>query len=180
MSVRDASVTIRECPADVVEIAAHRATSRDMHLPAMGRAEIASDQLRMSVRPGRWLLLSEPAPAGAAAARCEAVYAESAAAIDLSSGLAAFFVQGAAGREMLARGCRLDLDPAAMPAGSAAATLIAQVAVTLVALPAGLLLLTPSSTARHLREWLISTAQPFGFKPGAVLQLTDLLRSEWS
>ena len=80
---------------------------------------------------------------------------------------------------MLARGCRLDLDPAVMPTGSAVATVIAQVAVTLVAMPAGLLLLTPSTTARHLREWLLSTSKPFGFEQGAALRLTDLLRSEW-
>lgn len=180
MSAPDASGTIHDCAADVVEIAVFGATSHDTRLPAMGRAEMLSDQLRLSVRPGRWLLLSVPAQAGEAAARWEAVYAESAAAIDLSSGLAAFFVQGTAAREMLARGCRLDLDPVAMPVGSAAATLIAQVAVTLVALRPGLLLLTPSSTARHMREWLISTAQPFGFERGADLQLTDVLRSEWS
>ncbi len=180
MSAPDASVTIHACATDVVEIAAYRACLRDVQLPAMGRAAIASDQLRLSVRPGRWLLLSEPGQAGAAAARWESVYAESAAIIDLSSGLVAVFVQGAAAREMLTRGCRLDLDPTVMPVGSAAATLMAQVAVILVVLPAGLLLLTPSTTARHLREWLVSTAQPFGFAPGADLKLTDLLRSEWS
>jgi heterotetrameric sarcosine oxidase gamma subunit len=180
VSAPDACVTIQECATDVVEIVAHRAASRDTQLPAMGRAAIAGDQLHLSVRPGRWLLLSEPAASGAAAARWESVSAGSAAAIDLSSGLVTLFVQGAAAREMLTRGCRLDLDPTVMPAGSAAATLMAQVAVTLVALPAGLLLLTPSTTARHLREWLASTAQPFGFAPGADLKLTDLLRSEWS
>jgi len=36
------------------------------------------------------------------------------------------------------------------------------VPVILVALAAGVLLLTPASTARHLREWLVATARPFG------------------
>jgi sarcosine oxidase subunit gamma len=176
----DASQWIRACIADVVEIAAHRASPRDQQFPALGRAVIANDQLRLSVRPGRWLLLSEPAEPGASAARWESVCSDFAAAIDRSSGLDAVWVQGAAAREMLTRGCRLDLDPTVMPNGSTAATLIAQVAVTVVVLPTGLLLLTPSTTARHFREWLISTARPFGFEPGPDVQLTDLLRSEWS
>lgn len=180
MSEPEVFVRIHECAADVVEIVAYRAHPRERGFPAFGRASNAGDQLRLSVRPGRWLVLSAPAEAGATAARWESACAESAAAIDLSSGLVALFVQGAAAREMLTRGCRLDLDPAVMPTGSAAATLMAQVAVTLVTLPAGLLLLTPSTTARHLREWLVSTAQSFGFEQGAALPVTDLLRSEWS
>jgi len=39
---------------------------------------------------------------------------------------------------------------------------MAQVAVILAVLPSGIVLLTPATTARHLREWLASTAKPFG------------------
>jgi sarcosine oxidase subunit gamma len=69
---------------------------------------------------------------------------------------------GPAVSDVLARGCRLDLHPAAFLPGSAAATSMAQVSVTLARLHAGWLLLTPSSTARHLREWLAAAARPFG------------------
>ena len=40
---------------------------------------------------------------------------------------------------------------------------MAQVAVTLAVLPAGVLLLTPSSTARHFQEWLAAAARSFDF-----------------
>src|SRR4029077_5615429 len=103
----------------------------------------------------------------AAGALCEAACARVGAAVALSSGLAAWHLAGPRVREVLSRACRLDLDPQVFPAGSAAATLMAQVAVILAVLPSGLLLLTPATTARHLREWLASTAKPFGLVPGA-------------
>jgi sarcosine oxidase gamma subunit len=56
----------------------------------------------------------------------------------------------------------LDLEPEAFPLGRAAATIMAQVSVVLVALPAGMLLLTPASTAQHLGEWLAASGAPFG------------------
>ncbi|HEV2286622.1 MAG TPA: hypothetical protein VGR80_11320, partial [Steroidobacteraceae bacterium] len=88
-----------------------------------------------------------------------------AAVVDLSGALAAFLLAGPAVPGMLARGCRLDLRPAAFPTGSAAATIMVQVPATLAALSAGVLILTPATTARHLYEWLLETARPFGLGP---------------
>jgi sarcosine oxidase subunit gamma len=155
----------------VVEIAALHGRAREigsiargrgLDLPALGRLALGSDQLALCVRPERWLLLGPPAFPGATAALWQAACARVGAAVDLSSGLTALHLSGPQVRELLSRGCRLDLDPDVFPAGSAAATIMAQVAVILAALPSGLLLLTPATTARHLREWLISTAKPFG------------------
>jgi sarcosine oxidase subunit gamma len=161
------------CSADVVEIAAFRgraseveslAASHGVRLPALGEARfVAADTLALSVRPERWLLLSPPVSTGEAVRDAERIFAGLGAVLDHSSGLAAFYLAGPAWREVLKRGCRLDLDPRVFPARSAAATIIAQVPATLAALPRGLLLLTPATTARHLREWLAATAGPFGF-----------------
>jgi sarcosine oxidase subunit gamma len=96
----------------------------------------------------------------------------------LSSGLAAMHLAGPQVRDVLARACRLDLDPQVFPPGSAAATVMAQVAVILAVLPSGLLLLTPTSTARHLREWLASTAKPFGLVSGADVTVAVLSGDE--
>jgi heterotetrameric sarcosine oxidase gamma subunit len=166
-----ADVRLASCAADVVEIAAFHGRARELEslavgrgldLPALGRLALASDQLALCVRPERWLLLGPPALPGATAALWQAACARVGAAVDLSSGLTALHLSGPQLRELLSRGCRLDLDPQVFPAGSAAATIMAQVAVILAVLPSGLVLLTPASTARHLREWLISTAKPFG------------------
>jgi hypothetical protein len=42
---------------------------------------------------------------------------------------------------------------------------MAQVAVVIAVLPSGLLVLTPSSTARHFREWLIASARVCALLP---------------
>jgi heterotetrameric sarcosine oxidase gamma subunit len=176
-------VALASCAADIIEIAAFRdrapelasrSRERGLLLPAVGQAAAAGGALIIAVRPERWLVLLPPAAAGASAAQGREICGGAGAAIELSSGLAALHLAGAAVRETLKRGCRLDLDPAAFPAGAAAASALAQVAVTLAALPSGLLLLTPATTARHLREWLASTARPFGFQSGGDVTVSTL------
>ncbi len=166
MSGPESGIRLASCAADIVEIAAFHgrapelesfAVGRGIRLPALAGVAAATDQLALCVRPARWLLLSPPASPG-----------------DLSSGLAALHLSGPRVRELLSRGCRLDLDPQVFPAGRAAATIIVQVSVILAVLASGLLLLTPSSTARHLREWLALTARPFGLVPGADVTVAAL------
>ncbi|MGH8267018.1 MAG: sarcosine oxidase subunit gamma family protein [Steroidobacteraceae bacterium] len=172
---------------DIVEIAARAngapglesvAVGRALELPALGQIALAPDQLALGVRPGRWLLLSAPAAPGAAAAIWQAACAGVGAAVDLSSGLAGLHLGGPAAREILARACRLDLDLSAFPAGRAAATIMVQVSVVLAALPSGLLLLTPATTARHVREWLTSTGKPFGLTARADVTVASLCGDE--
>jgi sarcosine oxidase subunit gamma len=160
--------------ADIVQIAHLRsgaqglagvATARGWPLPRCGGVTPAAHGLAVSVRPGRWLLLSAPASPGEAAAGWQAAVAGSGAAVDLSAALAALFLTGPAVREVLARGGRLDLAPEVFRPGLAAATIMAQVAVILAALPQGVLLLTPATTAGHFREWLSVSAVPFGLTP---------------
>jgi heterotetrameric sarcosine oxidase gamma subunit len=159
------------CAADIMELAARRnrstelaavAARRGLPLPPFGRATFCGGQLAISVRPERWLLLSASATPGSAGVTWQETCAGTAAVIDLSSALAIFHLAGADSAEVLARGCRLDLHPTVFPAGHAAATTIAQVAVIIVGLPAARLLLTPATTARHFGEWLAATGAPFG------------------
>jgi heterotetrameric sarcosine oxidase gamma subunit len=176
-------VTLAAARADIVELSALRerahvlkalAARRAMALPALGRVVAARDTLSLCVRPERWLLLAAPATAGVTAAHWQESCTGMAAVVDLSSGLHALHLAGPRSREALARGCRLDLDPDVFPAGHAAATIIAQVAAILAALPVGMLILTPASTARHFREWLEGAARPFGLAPGAEVSVTAL------
>jgi sarcosine oxidase, subunit gamma len=183
-----AGVRIAACPTDCIELAAFSgrsaelegiAAGRGLPLPACRHVAGASGQLLLSVRPQRWLLLGAPAAAGASAALWHGACTGVAAAIDLSSALTALHLAGPAVRELLARSCRLDLDPDAFPPGSAAATIMMQVSVILAALPSGLLLLTPATTARHLREWLLDAARPFGLLPPSETSLNDLSSDQW-
>lgn len=166
-----AGITLAACRADIVELAAFRertadlerlAAEHDIPLPGHGGVTAASGRLILSVRPGRWLLLAPPASPGSAAASLQQAARGRAALVDLSSALAAFHVTGPAVPEMLARACRLDLDGGVFPVGRAAATIMVQVPAILARLAPGMLLLTPATTARHFRDWLVATSQPFG------------------
>jgi heterotetrameric sarcosine oxidase gamma subunit len=159
--------------AEIIEVAALRTGIDSVQrfgiscaepLPAFGRVSLDSPRLALCVRPARWLLLGPSAPegGGARAARWHEGCAGSAAVTELSSALAAFTLAGGAVREALARGCRLDLHPQVFPPGRAAATVMAQVSVILAALPHGMLLLTPSTTAQHFAQWLGTATRPFG------------------
>jgi heterotetrameric sarcosine oxidase gamma subunit len=168
-------VRLRAWPRDVVELAAFRERGGDLEsiaaghgltLPKPGACATAGERLTLCVRPARWFLVTPPSPPGSEAALWVEACAGVGAAVDLSGALAAFMLAGDAVRTMLARGCRLDLRPPAFPPGSAAATIMVQVPVTLAALESGLLLLTPATTARHLGEWLVETSGPFGLECG--------------
>ncbi|MBS0377109.1 MAG: hypothetical protein JSS29_01375 [Proteobacteria bacterium] len=176
-----AGVWLADCRTDIVELAAFSLAAADaqrrvagVELPPFGHAGFTGGHLALSVRPARWLLLSAPAEVGSAAGRWAKAAQGQGAAVDLTSGLAAFVLAGASARELLARGCRLDLDPAASPTGYAGATYMAQVSVILAVLPQCLLLLTPASTSRHLREWLVHSAAPFGLMRAASVSLSDI------
>jgi sarcosine oxidase subunit gamma len=169
--------------ADIVELSAYESRSADfgyiasqrgIALPEFGRFTITAAVLSLRVRPARWLLLSAPGPSGGAAAAWQARAVGSAAVVDLSSALSAFVLSGTEARALLARGCRLDLDPGVFRPGCAAATIMAQVSVVLAALPAAILLLSPRSTARHLREWLMATGRPFALTPASNLSVSDI------
>jgi heterotetrameric sarcosine oxidase gamma subunit len=162
------------CDAGLVELAALRGQEERLsgllgaggiNLPACGRAARHDGALVIAVRPARWLLLEAPSAPGAGAAAWREACCGAAAVIDLSAALQGLHVEGTMAREALTRGCRLDLDPQVFPAGHAAATIIAQVPAILAALPSGMLILTPASTARYLREWLAAVARPFGLAP---------------
>jgi sarcosine oxidase subunit gamma len=176
-----AGIALAPWAAEIVEVAALRrgAGAAQLYgaacgepLPGFGRVNIGASQLALCVRPDRWLLIAPLAgqiPA-ARAMRWRQQCAGQAAVTELSSALAAFILAGSAVRQVLARGCRVDLDLQVFPAGCAAATVMAQVSVTLAALPHGMLLLTPASTAQHFAQWLDTAARPFGRAQGVHIQ----------
>jgi len=167
----------------IVELAAHRGRTAELTaiaaghgctLPSLGHAALSGEQLALGVRPGRWLVLQPRDARATTWAQWEARCGQAGTAVDLSSGLAVLQLCGPEAQAVLARSCRLDLDPQHFPKGRAAATIVAQVATVIVALPHGLLLLTPSTTARHLCEWLLVTGRPFGIGSPREIGLSEL------
>ena len=189
MTDQSSGIGIARCRTDIVEICAQRGRVRDLDrmasdygwwLPPFGGVTMTPDRIALCVRPERWLLLSAPAVAGATTAVFRSACTGLGVAIDLSSALMGFHLSGAGARDLLARGCRLDLGAHALPLGHAAASIMAQVSVVFVPLPSGFLLLTPSTTSRHFCEWLESTALPLGYAPQTTVSVHDLFRSEGS
>jgi heterotetrameric sarcosine oxidase gamma subunit len=167
-------VQLSDYRSDVVEIAALRgrirdvesvAATRGLSLPGFGRVVATGRWLTMSVRPERWLVLQAATVAGARAAQWHTACAGVGIAVDLSSALAVLHLAGPMARELLARSCRVDLHEAGLPTGRAVTTVMAQVGVIIAAIPSGLLMLTPSTTARHFREWLTDSARLCGVLP---------------
>jgi len=176
-------LAVARCLADVLELGARRDgaerlradfAAQGTQLPGPGELQCAAHGLVLAVRPQRWLVVLPPAASGRAAAQWRERTANRAFTVELSAGLRAFFISGPAAREVLARGCRLDLADGRLPPGSAAATVIAQLAVIIAVLPRGLLLLAPATTARHFSEWLRGAAQPFGLTEAAEVTVASV------
>jgi len=177
-----AGVQLALCATDIVELAVLRggadalrsaARAQDLELPDFGRLAASGGRLALSVRPDRWLVLSAPSEPGAAAAHWQRAIGGAGVTIDQTSGFEVLHLAGPALREVLARGCRLDLDPGVFVPGRAAATVMAQVPAILAALGPDMLLLTPSTTAQHVREWLATTALYDGFQSRPPRSLDD-------
>lgn len=173
LSARDRDVVeIAPLPGRAAELQ-RLIEARGFRLPAVGQVAGTEERMLLCVRPGRWLWVEPRQEAGASAAQWEAACAGVATVVDLSSALKVYALSGSAVSEVLARGCRLDLDPGVFAAGRAARTLMAQVSVILARGDSGMMLLTPATTAEHFLEWLTATAAPFGLRAGADFDSED-------
>jgi sarcosine oxidase, subunit gamma len=87
-----------------------------------------------------------------------AIGAEHGAVVDVSAQRTALSLSGPSAREVLARGCAIDLDPRIAPAGTCVQTLLARTALTIVVRDeraSEFLLLVRASFAQYLAAWLV-------------------------
>ena len=148
--------------ADVAPLRERLAARLGLDLPAGPVAARAGGILAFHVAPRRWwLVLPEDArpldpdlPAGRAALT------------DLSHARAVIRLGGPDSRSVLAKLCRIDVHPRALPAGRIAQTPLGQVATLVHALDdgAGFDLYLPRSLARSAVESLIDAALEFGLE----------------
>ncbi|CAN5117941.1 sarcosine oxidase subunit gamma [soil metagenome] len=116
--------------------------------------------------PDEWLVTSRcRAPETLEAQLRDIVTEHGGAAVDVSAQRTTLRLRGEHAREVLAKGCSLDLHPKVFGAGAAAQTMLGQAAVVLIPLSANgtdFRILVSSSYARHLADWLIDAAEEFG------------------
>ena len=118
---------------------------------------MAGDLTRaLAIAPGQWLILSDDPNADALATRLAA----SCFASDIRDGMAVFELAGPHARDILAMGCALDFDSAAMAPGRCARTAFAGIAIIIHAVGSRerWRLHLDRAFARHLAEWLKQAA----------------------
>ncbi|MFJ8545862.1 sarcosine oxidase subunit gamma [Streptomyces sp. NPDC093586] len=111
--------------------------------------------------PDEWLVVGPATTTGLAERLRTAIGDEPAAVVDVSAQRTTLLVSGPLSRDLLARGCSLDLHPRAFPAGRCAQTTLARAQVVLVArdgLKPGFWVLVRSSFSGHLADWLLDAA----------------------
>ena len=128
--------------------------------PLPGHATVGASATLLWIAPDTWLAVAPPEPPGALAARLAAALGPAAAVIDQSCGLAVLRLDGPRAREVLARGCRIDLHPRAFGPGRVARTIVAQIPTILHQLDdaPSFELLVPSTLARSFGEFLEAAA----------------------
>jgi sarcosine oxidase, subunit gamma len=116
--------------------------------------------------PDEWLLLAPSGQEEALAATVRRAIGEADGAVtDVSAQRTAVALTGPRVREVLARGCSIDLHPKAAPAGSCVQTLLAQTGVTILVrdeTSSDFLLLVRSSFAEYFAAWLIDACTELG------------------
>ena len=86
-----------------------------------------------------------------------------AAVTNVTDALAAFQLRGAAVREVLAKGCSLDLHPSSFSSGDAVQTLLSHAAVIIMALADdGVIVICRTSFAAYLYDWLCDAGLEYG------------------
>ena len=116
--------------------------------------------------PDEWLVTSPEGMAPELLARLtRALAGRHATVVDLSASRAVIEVTGRRARDLLAKGCGLDLHPRAFGPGCCAQTLFAKLPVIIDQLSAApaYRLFVGRSAARWLTEWLIDAAEEFRF-----------------
>ena len=135
-----------------------------MDPPGPGYTATGNGVTAIWIQPGQWLLTAARSGEGALAARASAAFESLAAAADQTHGRTTLILSGAMAREVLSRGCRLDLHPRAFGPGRAASSPIAQIGCLIHQTDdaPGFELTVFSTLAEPFLHWLLEAAAPYG------------------
>jgi sarcosine oxidase subunit gamma len=115
--------------------------------------------------PDEWLVTGTALAGHELEARLrDAVAAHGGAAVDVSGQRTTLRLRGRHSRDVLAKGCALDLHPQVFGEGTAAETMLGQAGVILLAVNGSgddYRILVRSSFARYLADWLLDAAEEY-------------------
>lgn len=145
------------------------ASALGLILPEPGRAATAGTTTAIWLQPGCWLVAAPRGPGGELIRRLTACCAQNAAIVDQTHGKVVLRLSGRRVRDVLAKGCRIDLHPRVFGPGRAASTIIAQVACVVVQIDDSpqFDLIVPSTLAESFSEWLSASAAEYGYEIGS-------------
>jgi sarcosine oxidase subunit gamma len=128
-------------------------------LPAAATYAENGDTIAIWLGPDEWLVTTRSSTGEEFEARLrEAIAPHGGAAVDVSGQRTTLRLSGSHARDVLAKGCALDLHPKVFGVGSAAQTMLGQAGIVLLALDDGasdFRVLVRSSFARYVVAWLL-------------------------
>lgn len=135
-----------------------------LELPGAGRAAVGGGTTAIWIQAGGWYVFAPRVGEGILAARLAATCAGLAAIDDQSHGRSTLAVSGPRAREILARGCRLDLHPREFGPGRATTTMLGHINCLVHQTDAAPTyeLTVFSTLAATFLDWLIETAAEDG------------------
>jgi heterotetrameric sarcosine oxidase gamma subunit len=130
------------------------------------RSVIGDHMVIVGCAPGQWFALSDGVGSSSAVARLTDALAGIASVIDHSAGKVVVRVTGPRARDVLAKGCPIDLDPRVFKPGSAASTEIAHIGCVIwqVDDQPTFDLMVNRSVAKSFWSWLAASAAAYGYE----------------
>ena len=146
-----------------IEAAAAVAAAVNVPLPTEVNRVTGDERRWLSLGPVEWLLIDEAGLAGVAGHLAQALLDVPHVVSHLGPALAPIALRGERARDVLAKGCPLDLHPRTFTVGACARTLLDGFGVTVhFRLPDPLFeLYVDASVARHAAAWLVDSAAEF-------------------
>lgn len=147
----------------------HRAGNQSItfdgrELPREVGATLSGPVHALCLGPGEWLLVSDEQAAPSIAERAAGdLAAQGAVLVDATDGTAALSIRGALARDVLSKGCGLDLRPHAFPAGRCARTRFAQIPAIIDHIDdaRGFRVYVARSHLAYLADWIEDAAVEF-------------------
>jgi sarcosine oxidase subunit gamma len=167
-------VTIAERRLAIVQLSARKGREADaiaaiesvtgVGLPDPGHASSARDLMAVWAQPSSWLLMQPWRSAPSLARVIEAACGQTASIVDQTWGKAALRLCGPKARDVLAKGCRIDLHPRAFGANRAAATVIGHVDTLIIQVDDAPTfdVIVGSTYAASFLDWLEHAAEEYG------------------
>ena len=138
----------------------------ELDLPRPGSSSANDLATAIWIAPETWLILRDGSQGDDLTRELAAACGEAASVVDQTWGKSIIRISGARARDVLAKGCRIDLHPRVFGPGKSAVTPIAHIHAVLTQIDATPTfdLIVPSTLARDFVEWLRLSAAEFGYE----------------